>query len=135
MAHCYKPKIKTLRKCINIDLNFRKPGVVPEKHPERNNSHSNDVSESVTGNVAVLATLAAAAAGIPIGGDTGNPDEELAEATHREISMSTDSCLASMSDATSASSCSSPSGGGSHHSAESTSAEDSFGTSSKSSIF
>ena len=134
MTHYLKPKPKTLRKGTNIVLTFRKYDVVPEKHLERNNSQSNDVSESATGQVVAMATLAAAAAGIPIGGDPSNPDEELAEPTHREISMSTDSCLASMSDATSASSCSSPSGGGSHHSAESTSAEESYGTSSRSSI-
>ena len=114
-------------------LNFRKQDVMLRNPPEKNNSHTVDVSEVLSGQVFAMAALAAAAAGMSPEGNPDNPDEELADPIHRDISMSTDSCLASLSDVTSASSCSSPSGGGSHHSAGSSSAEESNATTSRSS--
>ena len=69
-------------------------------------------------NILVMAFLAAAATGNARGDDENpdNPDNELAEPKHREISMSTDSSLQSHSDPTSPSSNSSCSGGGEHRS-------------------
>ena len=114
-------------------INFRKQDVTLRNPPEKSDSYRVDVSEALGGQVLAMAALAAAAAGISPEGNPDNPDDELADPIHREISMSTDSCLASLSDVTSASSCSSPSGGGSHHSAGSSSAEESNVTTSRSS--
>ena len=114
-------------------INFRKQDVTLRNPPEKHDSYRVDVSEALGGQVLAMAALAAAAAGISPEGNPDNPDDELADPIHREISMSTDSCLASLSDVTSASSCSSPSGGGSHHSAGSSSAEESNVTTSRSS--
>ena len=76
-----------------------------------------DVTGTSPENILMMAFLAAAATGNARSDENpDNPDNDLAEPLHREISMSTDSSLQSNSDPTSPSSNSSCSGGGEHHS-------------------
>ena len=86
--------------------------------PSTHSSEDADLDGPSPENILVMAFLAAAATGNARGDDENpdNPDDELAEPKHREISMSTDSNLESQSDPTSPSSNSSCSGGGAHHS-------------------
>ena len=89
-----------------------------EHLPQSSSSEEIDMTGPSPENILVMAFLAAAATGNARGDDENpdNPDNELAEPKHREISMSTDSSLQSHSDPTSPSSNSSCSGGGEHRS-------------------